>query len=401
MIKRTVRLYKTSFTGLSKEAWLLSFIMLINRSGTMVLPFMTLYLTSKEVGRSLSEAGIVMGLFGLGAIVGAYFGGKFSDKIGFRKVQLLSLLFGGVMFMVLGQVKSYPLICLFTFLLSMVNEAFRPANSSAIAHYSTPENRTRSYSLNRLAINFGWAVGGFIGGLIASYDYELLFWVDGMTNIGAAVLLFYFLKPVAAPEKAVHEKEIEVPPAISAYRDRAYLWFIVLIILFGCCFVQLFSTVPKYFRDNLSLSESYIGFMMAVNGLIIVAIEMLLIYALEKKGKIMRYIVIGCLLCACSFLSLLIPGNGKVIALVMTLFITMGEIMAMPFMDTFWTLRSNTANRGQYAGLYTIAWGTANALGPMLSTALADATNFYVLFVVLGCILLGISFGFYKLGKTT
>jgi predicted MFS family arabinose efflux permease len=361
MIKRTVRLYKTSFTGLSKEAWLLSFIMLINRSGTMVLPFMTLYLTSKEVGRSLSEAGIVMGLFGLGAIVGAYFGGKFSDKIGFRKVQLISLLFGGIMFMVLGQVKSYPLICLFTFLLSMVNEAFRPANSSAIAHYSTVENRTRSYSLNRLAINFGWAVGGFIGGLIASYDYELLFWVDGMTNIGAAVLLFYFLKPVAAPEKAVHVTEIEVPPAISAYRDKAYVWFIVLIILFGCCFVQLFSTVPKYFRDNLSLSESYIGFMMAVNGLIIVAIEMLLIYALEKKGNIMRYIVIGCLLCACSFLSLLIPGNGKIIALVMTLFITMGEIMAMPFMDTFWSLRSNTANRGQYAGLYTIAWGTANA----------------------------------------
>jgi predicted MFS family arabinose efflux permease len=400
MIKRTVRLYKTSFTGLSKEAWLLSFIMLINRSGTMVLPFMTLYLTSKEVGRSLSEAGIVMGLFGLGAIVGAYFGGKFSDKIGFRKVQLLSLLFGGVMFMVLGQVKSYPLICLFTFLLSMVNEAFRPANSSAIAHYSTAENRTRSYSLNRLAINFGWAVGGFIGGQIASYDYELLFWVDGMTNIGAAVLLFYFLKPLVAPEKSVHEKEIEVPPAISAYRDTAYLWFIVLIILFGCCFVQLFSTVPKYFRDNLSLSESYIGFMMAVNGLIIVAIEMLLIYALEKKGKIMRYIVIGCILCACSFLSLLIPGNGKIMALVMTLFITMGEIMAMPFMDTFWTLRSNSANRGQYAGLYTIAWGTANALGPMLSTALADATSFQVLFVVLGCILLSISFGFYKLGKT-
>ena len=85
----------------------------------------------------------------------------------------------------------------------------------------------------------------------------------------------------------------------------------------------------------------------------------------------------------------------------MTLFITMGEIMAMPFMDTFWTLRSNTANRGQYAGLYTIAWGTANALGPMLSTVLADATNFQVLFVVLGCILLSISFGFYKLGKTS
>ena len=114
---------------------------------------MTLYLTGKEMNHSLSEAGTVMGLFGLGTIVGAYFGGKLCDKTGFFKVQLGTLFFGGVLFMVLGQIKSYPLICVFTFLLSCVNEAFRPANSSAVAYYSAEHNRTRSYSLNRLAIN--------------------------------------------------------------------------------------------------------------------------------------------------------------------------------------------------------------------------------------------------------
>jgi len=367
----------------------------------MVLPFMTLYLTSKEVGRSLSEAGVVMGLFGLGSVVGAYFGGKFSDKIGFYKVQLIALIFGGIMFMVLGQVKSYPLICCVTFLLSLVNEAFRPANSSAIAYYSNVENRTRSYSLNRLAINFGWAVGASIGGLIAVYNYELLFWVDGITNMGAAILLFYFLKPGPVSEQAVHKKEVEVPLAISAYRDKPYLWFIVLVTLFGCCFVQLFTTVPKYFRDNLLLSESYIGLMMAINGIIIVAIEMVLVYTLEKKDRNMRYIIIGCVLCACSFLSLLLPGNAKFIALLMTLFITIGEIMSMPFMNTFWTLRSNDTNRGQYAGLFTIAWGIANALGPFLCSVLVDATNFYVLFVVLGVVLISVSIGFHHLSKVT
>src|SRR3954470_20434181 len=118
MIVRAVSLYKNSFTGLSRQNWLLSFVMLINRSGTMVLPFMTLYLTSKEVGRNLSEAGIVMGLFGVGSIVGAFFGGKISDRQGFFKVQLFTLSGGGILFIILGQIKSYPLICLFTFLLS-------------------------------------------------------------------------------------------------------------------------------------------------------------------------------------------------------------------------------------------------------------------------------------------
>ena len=162
----------------------------------MVVPFLTLYLTTPEMGCTLSQAGTVMGLFGLGSVVGAFIGGKLSDKIGFHIVQLMSLLLGGLMFILLGQVKSYELICVTTFFLSLVNEAFRPANSSAIAYYSTSENRTRSYSLNRLAINLGWAIGASLGGLIASYNYELLFWVDGMTNIAAATLLFYsFKKP--------------------------------------------------------------------------------------------------------------------------------------------------------------------------------------------------------------
>ena len=398
MISRTVSLYKTSFTGLSKEGWLLSFIMLVNRSGTMVLPFMTLYLTGPDMNRSLTEAGIVMGLFGLGSIVGAYFGGKFSDKIGFHKVQLFTLFFGGIMFMILGQAKSYPLICALSFVLSMVNEAFRPANSSAIAFYSNLGNRTRSYSLNRLAVNLGWAVGASIGGLLAAINYELLFWVDGITNIVAAALLFYVLKPKIQIKKIEHQ-ELGTPVNMSAYKDKTYLWFLVLVTLFSCCFVQLFTTIPKYFRDGLNLNESYIGLIMAINGIIIVAIEMVLVYTLEKKNKNMRYIIIGLMLCACSFLSLLIPGNAKLIALIMILFITIGEIMSMPFMNTFWIERCNDKNRGQYAALYTIAWGVANVLGPFLCSALVDATNFKVMFVVLGAVLLITSLGFVSLSK--
>lgn len=398
MIGRTISLYKISFTGLSKESWLLSFIMLINRSGTMVLPFMTLYLTGKEMKRSLSEAGFVMALFGFGSIIGAYFGGKFSDKIGFYKVQLFALLAGGLMFMVLGQVKSYPLICISTFLLSMVNEAFRPANSSAVAFYSTAENRTRSYSLNRLSINLGWAVGASIGGLIAAFDYELLFWVDGLTNLLAAFLLFTFLKP-AYQKKKEEDTTPEVPETLSAYRDKTYLAFLVYMTLFSLCFVQLFTTIPKYFRDDLLLNEKYIGLMMAVNGIIIVAIEMVMVYTLEKKNRGTRYIVIGVIMCALSFLSLLLPGNSRSIALVMILFISFGEILAMPFMTTFWIQRTNDRNRGQYAALYTISWGLGNTLGPFLCSNLVDASNFKVAFIALAFILLSSAFGFYKLGS--
>lgn len=396
MIRRTYSVYKTSFGGLSPQTWWLSLIMLVNRSGTMVVPFMTLYLTGQEMNRALSEAGLVMALFGLGSIVGAYFGGKFSDKFGFYKVQLFSLAFGGLLFIILGQLKSYPLICVFTFILSLVNESFRPANASAIAHYSSIQNRTRSYSLNRLAINLGWAIGASIGGLIASVNYELLFWVDGLTNIGAAIILINVLKP-AKPAHTEHSEEKPVPAQSSAYRDKTYLWFIFFTILFGFCFFQMFTTIPNYFRDNLFLSEKYIGFIMAINGLIIVVFEMVLVYKLEQKNKLLFFIASGTALVALSFFALLLDGNAKLITLSMILLITIGEIIAMPFMNTFWIQRTNSGNRGQYAALYTIAWGIGQTLGPFACSVLVDHTNFKTLFIVLGLILSATAIGFYNL----
>lgn len=396
MLSKTLSLYKTSFKGLSPQTWSLSLILLVNRSGTMVVPFLTLYLTTKEMGCTLSQAGTVMGLFGLGSVVGAYIGGKLSDKIGFHTVQLLSLLFGGLMFIVLGQVKNYELICVTTFFLSMINEAFRPANSSAIAYYSTPENRTRSYSLNRLAVNLGWAVGASIGGIIASYNYELLFWVDGMTNIAAATVLFYAFKSPHTKAKA-QEEEIEIPSEESAYRDKTYLWYIVLVILFGLCFFQLFTTVPKYFRDGLFLNEKYIGLLMAINGLLIVVLEMVLIYKLEGKKSITTYMGFGTIICAFAFLSLLLPGPAKWISLLMILIITIGEIFAMPFMNTYWTTRSKAHNRGQYAALFTMAWGIAQTFGPYLVALIIDNGGYAVAFVLVAFVFTITGLGFWRL----
>ena len=83
----------------------------------------------------------------------------------------------------------------------------------------------------------------------------------------------------------------------------------------------------------------------------------------------------------------------------MILFITVGEIMAMPFMNSFWIKRTNEQNRGQYAALYTIAWGIANTLGPFLCSALVEATSFKVMFIVVGAVLLTSAFGFIKLAQ--
>jgi len=359
----------------------------------MVIPFMTIYLTRPAMGYSIGQAGLVMSVFGLGAIFGGFMGGRLTDRFGFYPVQLVTLTGGGILFILLGQVRSLPLICLSTFLLSLVNEAFRPANSTAIAHYSKEENRTRSYSLNRLAINLGWAIGGAIGGILASINYHLLFWVDGLTNIAAALLLRYFLSP--APNGIVHDnKENNTLGSRSAYSDRNYLFFIVLVILFAVCFFQLSATLPVYYKRVLRLPEYIIGFLMALNGLIIVVVEMVLVFRMEGKRENLHYIFLGAAWVGLSYLFLNIFPATALIAVFSMIVLTFGEIFAMPFMNSFWISRTKAGNRGQYAGLYAIAWSTAQVIGPTGGTQLVEHFNFKILWWVTGGLCLLVAFGF-------
>jgi predicted MFS family arabinose efflux permease len=369
----TRALYKNAYSGLSRSTWLLSLVMLVNRSGTMVLPFMTIYLTG--IGFSLFKAGIVVGMFGAGSIAGGYIGGKLTDKIGFYHIQLITLTGGGLLFILLGQMKSYPLICLFTFILSLVNESFRPANNTAIALYSRPENRTRSYSLNRLAINLGWALGGTLGGIIASFNYHLLFWIDGFTNIMAATMLYYLLKPV---DPALKETASALHPAekTSPLKDKKFKLFICLAILYALCFYQLYSTIPVYYKDVYHMSEFYIGILMGLNGLIIVIIEMVLIFHLESKNRAMHFISYGLFLTSLSFLVYIFLPVPMITALFSVILVTVGEILAMPFMNNYWTGRASAHNRGQYAGYYTMAWSLAQVLGPTGGTWIAGHWGF-------------------------
>jgi predicted MFS family arabinose efflux permease len=365
----------------------------------MVVPFMSLYLTSPKMGYSIGQAGFVYGLFGAGAFSGAWIGGKLTDRIGFYPVQLITLLGGGVLFILLGQMKTFPLICLFTFILSFVNEAFRPANSTAIAFYSKEENRTRSYSLNRLAINLGWALGSAIGGIIAKYSYESLFWVDGCTNIAAALLMWWFVKPVNYTP--VHQQKQAAPKSESVFRDKGYLWFILFVILFACCFFQLFTNLSVYYKLRLGFSEPFIGFLMSTNGLLIVAIEMVLIYKLDGKRRSTYYIVIGVLLMGMAFLLLTLLPMSHAMALLLVIVITFGEMTSMPFMNSFWISRTKPHNRGQYAALYTMAWSAAQTLGPMGGAQAAEHWGFHCLWWIISGLSLVTAFSFWRLHRMT
>ena len=376
-----LNLYKQAYSGLSRNSWYLCLVMLVNRSGTMVLPFMTIYCTQK-LHFSITQAGTIMALFGAGAITGAFIGGKITDRIGFYDLQIFALLSGGVLFIVLGFQQTFLSIAVLSYVLSLCNESFRPANSSAIAHYSTAENKTRSFSLNRLAVNLGWAFGGALGGFIAGINYHLLFWVDGCTNIVAAILLLNLIPRVNFVKPAIVDKALK--KASSAYRDYPYLVFIALTVLLGSSFFQIFAMQPVFYKTQWHLTEQYIGLTMAVSGLIITFFEMVIIHNIEGKRHHLQYVSAGALIIGCGFMLQNLLPPGAALAMLVSVIVTLGEMMSMPFMNSFWIGRTTNFNRGEYGGLYTMAWSSAQILGPAIGSQVIGCWGFGTLWWLIG-----------------
>ena len=396
MFNLIINLYRNAYSGLSRRIWLLALVMLINRAGTMVLAFLTLYCIS--IGFSIDQAGIVVAMYGAGSVLGAFLGGKVSDKIGFYYMQISALILGGIMFMVVGQLRGFEVICAGAFILSMVNESFRPANASAIAHYSTPQNRTQSFSLVRLAINIGWGIGAALGGVLASFDYHLLFWVDGITSVFAGLLLWMILPAVTIIQQNSGQKVST--HTRSPYKDKVFLKFMFFQVLFALSFFQIFTTVPLYMKSNLDLDEFWIGVLMATNGLIIAVLEMVLVFKLEGRTSYLKLMTYGTLIMGVSYALLNLPfQSGLLVGVIFILVITFSEMVAMPFMNTYYIGRSTDQNRGQYAGIYTMGWSVAQVVGASGGAWMAHHAGFSNLWWVIACTCMVTAAGYFFLDR--
>ncbi|SDS04467.1 MFS transporter [Gramella sp. MAR_2010_147] len=358
-MQKLFRSYFESFGGLRREIWLLSIITLINRAGTMVIPFLSLYLT-KSRGFSLEEVGWILTFFGLGSVTGSWLGGKLTDKIGHYRTMAISLILSSVLFVLLQFPSTFWSICIGIYLVMCVADIFRPAVFVAINAYSKPQNRTRSLTLIRLAINLGFSAGPAVGGfIIATAGYSGLFWIDGLTCLAAGILLLKLLHP----KKAIAEKEDIVIQAKSAMSDKLYLIFILAMMLFGFIFLQYFSTIPLFYADYHQLSEFEIGLLLGLNGLTIFLFEMPLIKFMEnRRHSAIAYVIFGTVLTGLSFLVINLTGWTGILIVGMLL-VTLGEMIAFPFSNSFALSRSDGKKRGSYMALYSIAFSVSHIFG--------------------------------------
>ena len=381
-MKKLYSNYLNTFKGLSKEVWWLAFITFINRSGTMVIPFLSLYLT-ESLNYTLENVGWIMSAFGVGSVLGSWMGGKLTDKYGFYPVMYLSLALTGILFIGLQFIEEFYAFCFAIFLVMLVADAFRPAMFVAMNTYSKAENKTRSVTLIRLAINLGFSAGPAIGGfIITSINYKGLFWMDGITCLLATLVLINVLHPKKA--QVIDEQKVENPQPIRS--DGLFWIFFVAMFIFGFIFLQYFSTMPLYYRDVHALTEFDIGLLLGMNGFLIFVLEMPLIKWLgDSKYSKELLITIGLLLTGLSYVILLMtPWIG--ILIIGMLLMTFGEMIAFPFSNSFVIERSKRGKQGEYMAFYSISFSAAHIFGHNSGLQMVDNFGYDTTWTVISII---------------
>lgn len=390
---------------LPREIWILFAATLVNRFGTMVLPFLVLYLT-RELAISVSHAALALTVYGIAALLAMPIAGRLSDRLGSLFVMRGSLLLSGFVLFLFPLAHNFTAILAITFVFSILNESVRPPSLALVSDLVKPEQRKQAFALSRLAVNLGMSVGPAIGGILALYSFRFLFFADGATSVLAGLVLMFAWPGTARtkagepewedPKDLGREIEAEGPSLLAAshpaadlraFRNRRMLYFLAALIPTQLVFFQLTSTVPLFLVRYLRLPESFYGSVFTLNTLMIVALEVPLNSAMAHWPH-RRTLTLGALLYAIGFGSFaLARGPAGIFAGVAVW--TFGEMILMPGSAAYAAEIAPAGRRGEYMGLYTMSFSFGFSLGPWLGAMLLESRGPQMLWgaaFVSGCI---------------
>lgn len=349
----------TRVGGLPRPFWAIWAGTLVNRLGSFVLPFLSLFLTRGR-GYSIGQAGLVLTAMGFGSAISQLIGGSLTDRVGRRRTMVGGLVASGVTLLGVGAAQGLALLCLTAFVYGIASELYRPAAQAAVTDLVAEQLRPRAFALIFWALNLGFAVATLLGGVLADHGYWLLFVGDAATSVGFALIVLRMV-PETRPQRSGGE-----PGSLRhVLRDRLMLALVLSVILQSVAYMQAFYTLPlAIVHDGLG-TRGY-GEVIALNGVLIVLLQPLLLGALGRRGRgpllLIANVVLGVGFALTTF------ANTIPMHLLAVTVWTLGEILSAGQLGALVASIAPVHLRGRYMGVFGTSFGISAFLAPALGT---------------------------------
>ncbi len=342
---------------------------LVNRAGTFVVPFLTLYLTTQR-GFTPSGAGLVLVGFGLGAMGSQILGGYLTDHLGRRWTLAGGMFAASASLLALGAARNTATIAAAALLVGLSGDIFRPASQALVADVVPPDRRPYAFALIFWAVNLGFAIAGVTAGFLAERGYWLLFAVDSISCAAFAVVVLVGIR--RDPPRVVHDAAdgSPAPGYRTALRDTTFVILVLCTCAQAVAYFQSFLVLPLAVTDA-GLPPSAYGLVAGANGLVIVALQPFAARITSRYDP-SRTIAV----------SLTITGIGFWLTtfattlpafLACTLVWTLGEIGVAGHLPAIVSDLADPAARGRYMGLFGLAFGIAGFIAPLAGPRLYEA----------------------------
>jgi MFS family permease len=373
--------------NIPKNIWILAAATLINRSGTMVLPFIALY-ANQILKVSKADAGLVLAVYGVGAFISAPFSGKLSDKIGTMRQMKISLFCTGSFLFLYSFITNFVVFLCFTFVWAVLSEAFRPASMAFISDEITSDRRKTAFALQRLAINLGMSIGPVIGGILSTINFHLLFYINGISGIAAGTFLSlsHFEKHETTKEEKDVANEDTAHNKGNVFSDKKLLYFLLALIPVEMVFFQHIGALPLFIVSDLGFSTAVFGLLTAVNTVLIIFIEVPLNDSMRHWDD-RKALALGALLCGVGFGSMAFTNTIPPIVALIVIW-TFGEMIFFPSSGEYVAKIAPEKQRGEYMGYFQMAFSFAFMVGPWLGATALDLYGPFNLWI--GCLVFGL-----------
>lgn len=380
------RAARTTVSGLPRGFWWLWTSTLVNRTGAFVLTFMSLYLT-QEMGYSPGYAGLVIALHGLGGVAGSPLGGMLTDRWGRRPTMVAMHLAGGTCAAALAVVNSAWGIAVVVLLMGVAMQAVRPAISAMIADMVPESDLRRAYALNYWALNLGFAVAALGGGAAIFLGYRTLFVVDALATALCALIVFLRLsetRPKAPTGKSADGASDQRVTVLDVLKDAPFRTLVLLNLLVCLIFTAPWVGLPLTMAAEGLSADSY-GMVIAVNGVVIVAFQLLVNKITDKRSPA-ALLAVSSLLFAAGTGATALAGTPLVFAATVVVW-TIGEMVHVPTNAAATARLSPEHARGRYQGVMGMSWALAGFVAPILAGWVMGGPGSGVLWT--GCAVIG------------